>query len=104
MSSLSDDEGSDPAASTMGIIRKLLIFATTNSLVVQAHGPVEHHKAIRIDYGSQRISECPHEEAVQSRRGPQLEVHGLIGRLSYIKSINTSHESQAFSQSPHRHS
>ena len=64
----------------MGIIRKLLIFASSNGLIVQAHGPVEHHKAVQIDYKSKHVSLCPHDEAADNRKGVHLEAHGLIGR------------------------
>lgn len=70
----------------MGLVRKLLIFASANGLIVQAHGPVEHHKAIQIDYKSRRVSECSHDEANRNRKGAQLEAHGIIGR-----SLSMSH-------------
>ncbi|ETN41680.1 uncharacterized protein HMPREF1541_03616 [Cyphellophora europaea CBS 101466] len=70
----------------MGIIRKLLIFASSNGLIVQAHGPVEHHKAVQIDYKSKHVSLCPHDEAADNRKGVHLEAHGLIGLLSIASS------------------
>lgn len=63
----------------MGLVRKLLIFASANGLVVQAHGSVDHHKAIHIGYKSRLVTDCSQDEAVKGRKGAQLEVHGIIG-------------------------
>lgn len=69
-----------------GIIRKVLIFASANALIVQAHGPIDHHKAIQIEYKSKKVSECAHDDAVGYRKGPMLEAHGLIGLFSIASS------------------
>lgn len=70
----------------MGIIRKVLIFASAKSLIVQAHGAVEHHKALQIDFKSSRVTECPHDEVAQHRKAPSLEAHGLIGIFTIASS------------------
>ena len=70
----------------MGIIRKLLIFASANHLIVQAHGTVEHHKAVQIDFKTKQVTECPHDDAVKNRKPPSLEVHGLIGIFTIASS------------------
>ncbi|RMZ76345.1 hypothetical protein DV738_g4988, partial [Chaetothyriales sp. CBS 135597] len=77
---LAQVESVDFASNIDGSIRKVLIFASVNGLVVQAHGPVEHGRAIRLDYGTQRIEDVsvPQEEA----KSVGLEAHGLIGLLS----------------------
>jgi hypothetical protein len=64
-----------------GLVRKLLIFASLNGVVVQAHSSVEHHRPIQIDYRSNRISNfsLDHNEAVKEKKEEQLEAHGLIG-------------------------
>jgi hypothetical protein len=70
----------------MAIIRKLLIFASAKGLIVQAHGPVEHHKAIQLEFRSSRVTECPHDEAAQQRKAPSLEAHGLLGIFTIASS------------------
>lgn len=64
-----------------GLIRKLLIYASVNGLVIQAHGPVDHHKAVQIDYSTQRVRDCSAADASKSKKEIQLEAHGLIGSL-----------------------
>ena len=63
-----------------GIARKVLIFASINGLVVQAHGPVEHHKAIHFHYKSKRIEDYSAVEIGKDSNQEQLEAHGLIGK------------------------
>jgi hypothetical protein len=65
----------------MGLIRKLLIFASANGLIIQAHGPVEHHKAVQIAYKSQNVTELSHDEVANNKKSAHLEAHGVIGRL-----------------------
>ena len=60
------------------LVRRLLIWATVDGLILQAHGPSEHHKAIQIDYKNQQIKELQKTEVV-SKKGAQLESHGIIG-------------------------
>ena len=61
------------------LVRKLLVYASINGLVVQAHGPVDHHKAIHLDYKSRQIQGYTVEQASQDEKSPHLEAHGLIG-------------------------
>ena len=64
-----------------GIVRKLLVFASGDGLIVQAHGPVENHKAIQIDYKSKRVQEYSLDDDAIEKRQERLEAHGLIGKL-----------------------
>ena len=63
----------------MGLVRRLLIWATVDGLVLQAHGPAEQHKAIQIDYKSRKIKELQKPDALAKKAAP-LEVHGIVGR------------------------
>jgi SacI homology domain len=69
-----------------GLVRKLLVCASVNGLVVQAHGPVDHHKAIQIDYKTRRIRDCSADDATKYGKDTSIEVHGLIGVLSFASS------------------
>jgi hypothetical protein len=80
----------------MGLIRKLLIFASANGLVLQAHGPVDHHKAIQIAYRSRVVEECsPGEaeaEAGKGGRGPHLEAFGVLGTFPLSLSVRQAND------------
>ena len=64
----------------MGLVRRLLIWATVDGLILQAHGPAEHHKAIQIDYQSSQIKDLQKSDAL-AKKSPSLEAHGIVGRL-----------------------
>jgi SacI homology domain len=66
-----------------GLVRKLIICASANGLIIQAHGSIEHHKAIQIDYRSRRIQDCRADEAAKHKSEIQLEAHGLIGTAPF---------------------
>lgn len=61
------------------LVRRLLIWATVDGLVLQAHGPAEQHKAIQIDYKRSQIKEISDYDAATKKDTP-LEAHGIIGR------------------------
>ncbi len=63
------------------LVRRLLIWATVDGLVLQAHGSAENHKAIQIDYKRRQVKELQVDDAA-SKKGTSLEAHGIIGRLS----------------------
>jgi hypothetical protein len=65
----------------MGLVRRLLIWAAVDGIVLQAHGPAEHHKAIQIDYKSRQIKELQKSDALAKKPAP-LEAHGIVGRVS----------------------
>ena len=69
------------------LVRRPLIWAATDGLIVQAHGPSEHHKAIQIDYKNRQIKELEKTEVV-SKKGTQLESHGIIG-MSGLHGVHT---------------
>jgi hypothetical protein len=62
-----------------GLIRKLTICAATSGLIIQSHGSVDHHQAIKLDYKSRRIADCSNAEAEKGKQETQLEAHGIIG-------------------------
>ena len=61
-----------------GLVRKVVIVAAAQGLMLQAHGAVEHHNALNIDYKSRGVSLQAAGEGVP-KTGPRLEVHGVIG-------------------------
>ncbi len=69
-----------------GLIRKLLIYGSVHGLIVQSHGPVDHHKAIHIDYNTRKITAYPSDDASQGKKDVSLEAHGLIGDPSKLRS------------------
>jgi hypothetical protein len=62
-----------------GLIRKLTIYAATSGLVIQSHGSVDHHQAIKLDYKSRRITDSSKLESENGKQETQLEAHGIIG-------------------------
>ncbi|KAK5192420.1 hypothetical protein LTR99_010452 [Exophiala xenobiotica] len=67
------------------LVRRLLIWATVDGLVLQAHGSAENHKAIQIDYTRNQIKELQVNDAA-SKKVTSLEAHGVIGLLSIASS------------------
>ncbi len=67
----------------MGLVRRLLIWATVDGIVLQAHGTTEHHKAIQIDYRSRQIKELQKSDA-STRKSAPLEAHGIIGETTIL--------------------
>lgn len=77
------------------LVRRLLIWAAADGLVLQAHGPSEHHKAIQIDYKNRQIRELRPsatntgvalEPSASRGTATPLEAHGVIGLLSLASS------------------
>lgn len=64
----------------MGLVRRLLIWAAVDGVVLQAHGPNEHHKALQIEYKNRQIKELQEPETPAKKEVP-LEAHGIIGRM-----------------------
>lgn len=62
-----------------GLVRKLVVFAAVDGLVLQAHGAVEHHNALKIDYKLRQVNALGAGENVH-KTGTKLEVHGIIGK------------------------
>ena len=69
------------------LVRRLLIWATVDGLVLQAHSPSEHHKVIQIDYKNRQIRELLKTEGV-SKKGTQLESHGIVGTRQFYGEQN----------------
>jgi hypothetical protein len=62
-----------------GIVRKLLIFATIDGLILQPHGGWDHDRSIRVDFKSRSIGLCAKEEPDALKENPHLESYGVIG-------------------------
>ncbi|OAL40583.1 hypothetical protein AYO20_00319 [Fonsecaea nubica] len=69
----------------MGLVRRLLIWAAIDGVVLQAHGPAEHPKALQIDYKSRQVKELQKSDALAKKPAP-LEAHGIVGLLSIASS------------------
>lgn len=67
-----------------GLLRKLIIFAAVDGLILQPHGPGPRHNgndsSIRIDYKTNKISSLSPSAPDQSGGESGLEVHGLVGK------------------------
>ena len=63
-----------------GLVRKLVIFATIDGLILQAHGPVEHHHSLRVDYRTRSITPWKGSHAELHKQPQKLETHGIIGQ------------------------
>jgi hypothetical protein len=66
-----------------GLVRKVVILAAVEGLILQAHGAVEHHNSLKIDYQTRSISLLAAVEGVP-KTGPRLEVHGIIGKELHL--------------------
>lgn len=64
-------------------VRKLLVVAAADGLVVQSRAPASNH-AIVLAYGDGRISARREEARQEGSKHDVLEVHGLIGTNSVI--------------------
>ena len=62
----------------MGIVKRAIIYAAVEGLILHSHGGTEHHKSLRIDYGSHKITEIAKSQ-LTSASGGRLEIFGLIG-------------------------
>ncbi|KAK5078185.1 hypothetical protein LTR64_003410 [Lithohypha guttulata] len=62
-----------------GLIRRLIIFATADGLVLHAHGSSDQQRALLIDYGAKRISDQVRTPNLHGQPGARLEAFGLIG-------------------------
>lgn len=72
-----------------GLLRKLIIFATVDGLILQPHGSSSRHNgngessSIRIDYKTNKISPVSPSD-LSARRESGLEAYGLVGMISSI--------------------
>lgn len=69
-----------------GIVRRVLVYASINGLVLQAHGAVDNHKAIQIDYKTRRITEFPTKDVTHFKKDAALEIHGILGQSLLVLS------------------
>jgi hypothetical protein len=61
-----------------GLVRKVVILAAAEGLILQAHGAVEHHNALKVHYKSGAVSALTASESFP-KTGSRFEVHGVIG-------------------------
>ena len=61
------------------IIRRVVIYATVEGLILHGHGSTDQHKSLRIDYGSQKITEVAKGHESHAQHAGRLDVFGLIG-------------------------
>jgi hypothetical protein len=76
-----------PIATTMpGLVRKLLIFAAVDGLVLQPAPPRNHkpatEQAIRLDYKSSKIGPLLKDRREEDTAPSTLEVHGIVGKYA----------------------
>ena len=60
-------------------IRRLVIYATVEGLVLHGHSSGDQHRSLRIEYGSQKITEIAKGHESHAQHAGRLEVSGLIG-------------------------
>lgn len=77
-----------------GIVRKLIIFATTDGLVLQPHGGSDQSNPLRIDFKSRSIGPHVKVQPETFRQSPHLESHGIIGEhlpplLHFARTLDT---------------
>jgi hypothetical protein len=81
LNSAKTDDGDMPA-----LLRKLVIFAAVDGLILQFPGNGPRHNgnnessSIRIDYSTSRISPLSAYPTDQNERDSGLEVFGLVGK------------------------
>jgi len=61
------------------LIRKLLVFATIDGLILQAHAPADNQKAVLLDFERNDVKKCPKHDIDPSKTEYQLEAHGIVG-------------------------
>jgi len=66
-----------------GLVRKLLIFAAVDGLVLQPAPPRNHkpatEQAIKLEYKSSRIGPLLKDRREEDTAPSTLEVHGIVG-------------------------
>lgn len=68
-----------------GILRKLIIFATVDGLILQPLGGWDHHSSLRVDFKDRAIGQHAKVESETWKQRPHLESHGIIGQ--YLLSV-----------------
>ena len=62
-----------------GIVRKLLIFATIDGLIIRPHAGLDHDNSVQVDFKSRSIGPYAKKQVDTSKDSPHLESHGIIG-------------------------
>ncbi|KAF2672838.1 SacI domain-containing protein [Microthyrium microscopicum] len=92
-----------------GIVRKLLIFAAVDGLILQPAPPKSHRpateQAIKITYKGANISPLLHDRRDEDTSGETLEAHGIVGllnvaSLSFLVSISRREQVALISGKP----
>jgi hypothetical protein len=72
-----------------GLVRKLLIFAAVDGLVLQPAPPRNHkpttEQAIKLEYTSNAISPLLKDRRQEDTAPSTLEVHGIVGITAIFK-------------------
>lgn len=63
-----------------GVIHRVLIFAALDGLILQAHGSVEHHKVLHIDYATNNVVSRDPSTLPPLHDNARLDSHGVIGQ------------------------
>ena len=80
-----------------GLVRKVVIFAALDGLILQPHGLVDHHKLLHIDYKTQALTFSSESQLKQDNNFARLETHGIIGsQLVALSSYLTDRLCQAY--------
>ena len=89
----------------LGIVRRVVIFAAVDGLILQAHGPIDHHKLLRIDYRSNKVVSCPPSSLPPDHEFVSLESHGIIGEhgLASVRELRLTIFSKVYSPSSRLH-
>lgn len=67
------------------LVRRLLIWAAVDGLILQGNGPAEHQKTLKIDYSTRSIKEVEVSETSLKKATP-LESHGIVGKPPVLSS------------------
>ncbi len=70
----------DPPAFNMpALLRRSVIFAAVDGLVLQQHGSLEPSTCLKIDYKTQNLASRSSSTAEDYSNRPHLESHGIVG-------------------------
>jgi hypothetical protein len=62
-----------------GVVRKLIVFATTDGLILQSYGGTDPNIALRIEFKSRSVGRHARVQPETFKQRPHLESHGIIG-------------------------
>jgi hypothetical protein len=62
------------------IVKRFVIFATADGLILQPHGGWDHNHSVRIDFKVKSIVPHAKVDPETIKYSPHLEIHGIIGK------------------------